>query len=101
MIIDFKRFNNNLDKDNVFIDFPIENLDMRKYVEGYNASEYVYDLFGICNHLGGTRGGHYNAYVKNLNKNWYLYDDTTVEEITDTYNLITPNAYCLFYRKKN
>ncbi len=101
MIIDFKRFNNNLDKDNVFIDFPIENLDMRKYVEGYNASEYVYDLFGICNHLGGTRGGHYNAYVRNLNKNWYLYDDTTVEEIVDTNNLITPNAYCLFYRKKN
>tara|TARA_B100000035_G_C21036620_1_gene571341 strand:+ start:4488 stop:5510 length:1023 start_codon:yes stop_codon:yes gene_type:complete len=100
MIIDFKRFTNNLDKDNRYITFPINNLDMRKYIDGYNSADYIYDLFGICNHLGGTKGGHYNSYVKNLNGKWYLYDDTEVIEITDVENLVSSNAYCLFYRKK-
>ncbi len=100
MIIDFKRFTNNLDKDNRYITFPINNLDMRKYIDGYNSADYIYDLFGICNHLGGTKGGHYNSYIKNLNGKWYLYDDTEVLEMTDVENLVTANAYCLFYRKK-
>ena len=100
MIIDFKRFTNNLDKNKKYISFPINDLDMRKYIDGYNSSNYIYDLFGICNHLGGTKGGHYNAYVKNLNNKWYLYDDTDVLEMKDINDLVTHNAYCLFYRKK-
>ena len=60
----------------------------------------IRDRFGICNHLGGTKGGHYNSYIKNLNGKWYLYDDTEVLEMTDVENLVTANAYCLFYRKK-
>ena len=34
----------------------------------------MYDLYGICNHSGGTLGGHYTSYVKNANDNWYLYN---------------------------
>ncbi len=100
MIIDFKRFTNDLNKNNKHITFPINNLDMRKYIDGYNSLDYVYDLFGICNHLGGTKGGHYTSYVKNLNDKWYLYDDTEVTEVGSIDNLVTSNAYCLFYRKK-
>ena len=25
---------------------PINNIDLSKYVHGYNASDYIYDLFG-------------------------------------------------------
>jgi ubiquitin C-terminal hydrolase len=46
------------------IDCPIEHLDLSKYVSGYNPRKYVYDLYAVCNHSGGTLGGHYTAYVK-------------------------------------
>ena len=83
------------------IDFPIENLDMSKYVTGYKSKEYVYELFGICNHTGGVMGGHYTSFVKNARGEWIHFNDTNVTIIPDKQMLITPMAYCLFYRKKN
>ena len=99
MVILLKRFGNNLRKNKVRIDFPLENLDLSKYVVGYDKKKYIYDLYGICNHSGGILGGHYWAYVKNANNKWYNFNDTQVSEIQIN-NLITDKAYCLFYRKK-
>ena len=56
LIIVLKRFNNNK-KNKEMIDFPINNLDLTKYVIGYDNKSYKYDLYGICNHSGGTLGG--------------------------------------------
>ena len=100
LVIDFKRFLMNERKNQICIHFPLENLDLSKYVIGYNNKSYVYDLYGICNHSGGSsRGGHYYAYIKNANGRWYNINDTKVSEINES-DLITPKAYCLFYRKK-
>ena len=99
LVILLKRFGNNLRKNKVRIDFPLENLDLSKYVVGYDKKKYIYDLYGICNHSGGILGGHYWAYVKNANNKWYNFNDTQVSEIQIN-NLITDKAYCLFYRKK-
>jgi len=79
----------------------LENLDMSRYITGYNSKKYIYDLFGICNHTGGVLGGHYTSFVKNSQNEWIHYNDTNVEIIKDTQKIITPMAYCLFYRKKN
>lgn len=100
MIIDIKRFTQTLKKNNTYINFPIDNLDMTSYVEGYNSYSYVYDLIGVCNHIGGTEGGHYNAYIKNQNGKWYVYDDIDVNELKDKTKIVSSKAYCLFYRKK-
>ena len=99
LVILLKRFGNNLRKNKDRIDFPLENLDLSKYVVGYDKSKYIYDLYGICNHSGGILGGHYWAYVKNANNKWYNFNDTQVSELQKN-NLITDKAYCLFYRKK-
>lgn len=99
LVIDLKRFSNNLRKNNVYIDIPLENLDLSTYIIGYEKDTYVYDLFGVCNHNGSIIGGHYTANVKNANGKWYNFNDTQVTEINDT-KVITPLAYCLFYRKK-
>ena len=64
LIIFFKRFDNNGDKLNYKIEYPINNLDMSKYVVGYNKSKYKYELYGVCNHVGNLMGGHYFAYCK-------------------------------------
>ena len=100
LVIDFKRFNNNMKKNNALIDFPLENLDLSKYVIGYNKDEYKYDLYGICNHSGNVMGGHYTAFVKNANNKWYNFNDTKITEMRENKNVVTNQAYCLFYRKK-
>ena len=93
-------FLNNGRKEKSRIDFPLNDLDLSKYVVGYVKHSYKYDLYGICNHSGGTGGGHYYAYVKNANGKWYEFNDARVEEITNLDTLKSPYAYCFFYRKQ-
>ena len=98
LIVDFKRFNNSNQKLNNIIHTPLLGLDLSKYVIGYNREQYVYELFGICNHYGESQGGHYTAYIKNANQKWYHFNDTNVTEISESH-LITAKGYCYFYRK--
>ncbi len=100
LAIDFKRFNNRNIKNQTRIDFPLENLDLVKYSMDYKKNTYIYDLYGVCNHSGSVYGGHYTAYIKNANGKWYHYNDTNVEEVKDLEKIVSPKAYCLFYRKK-
>jgi len=48
VVIDIKRFNSLNQKNNILIDFPLDNLNLSKYVIGYNKESYVYDLYGVC-----------------------------------------------------
>ena len=100
LTIDFKRFNSRNQKNQILISFPLDNLDLSKYVIGYKKNSYIYELYGVCNHSGGVLGGHYTAYVKNANGKWYHFNDTSVSEIGIIDSIISPKAYCLFYRKK-
>ena len=97
LIIDFKRFDNYGNKINKLVDFPITDLDLSKYVIGYNNNQYKYNLFGICNHSGGCLGGHYTSIIKHANDKWYIFNDTQIEEIKS--NFISNKNYCLFYKK--
>lgn len=102
LVIDLKRFNQQLhkiQKNQILVTFPLDDLDLSKYVIGYKKDSYKYELFGVCNHSGNVLGGHYTAYVKNANNKWYHYNDTIVQEISSD-KIVTPKAYVLFYRKK-
>ena len=100
LVIDIKRFNATNRKNQILVDFPLENLNLSKYVIGYNKDSFVYDLYGVCNHSGSVMGGHYTSFVKNANGKWYHYNDTSVAEVGLTQQIITPKAYCFFYRKR-
>ena len=93
-----KRFNNKGDKISSLIDIPLV-LDLSKYCIGYNKEKYKYNLISIANHRGTLEGGHYYSYILNQNKKWYNYNDTNVSPINKN-DLITKNAYCLFYKLK-
>ena len=99
LIVTLKRFNNAATKDDTFVDFPLEDLDLSKYIIGYDKDSFKYDLYGIGNHRGGVCGGHYYAYVKTPNESWYEFNDSSVKKI-DISNKVSSEAYCLFYRKK-
>jgi ubiquitin C-terminal hydrolase len=105
LIIVLKRFEMNARghtrKIQVPIDVPCNRADFSKFVHGYNPASYVYELFGVCNHHGGSpMGGHYTATIRNANGKWYGCNDTVVKEMPLATDSIVSNLpYCLFYRK--
>lgn len=100
LIIQLKRFKNNR-KVMSFIDFPINNFDLHKIVLNKDHGCTKYDLFAVCNHYGSLAYGHYTAFAKNyLSEKWYCFDDSQVMEI-DEREIVSSNAYVLFYRRKD
>lgn len=101
IIIQLKRFNQ-LSKNNLLVEFPINGLDMSNYVLS-NAEKYplLYDLFAIANHSGDISFGHYYTICKNpLTGQWFKYDDSNIEPIPRK-KIINHDAYILFYRRRS
>ncbi|XP_075508702.1 LOW QUALITY PROTEIN: ubiquitin carboxyl-terminal hydrolase 9-like [Primulina tabacum] len=104
LVFHLKRFSysrwqkNKLD---TFVDFPIQNLDLSRYVKSNDVSEGspVYELYAISNHYGGLGGGHYSAYCKLIDdKSWYNFDDAHVSAVRES-EIKTSAAYVLFYQR--
>lgn len=106
LIIQFKRFDNNGQKINTLIDFPIDDLDLTKYIcpKKNDPNNYIYSLYAINYHSGNIQNGHYWSSIKNLDDNWYIVNDGHISR----YNLnsdikiqlITSDVYLLFYHRK-
>lgn len=101
IIIVLKRFKNNLSKTHGMITFPINNLDLSQYCEGYDKFNCKLNLISIGCHVGGLNGGHYYAICRHKNTNWYEYDDHTVTEfdIVKEKNRLFQHGYILIYEK--
>jgi ubiquitin carboxyl-terminal hydrolase 8 len=101
LVIDLKRYNERTQKTRTLIQFPLDGWNLSKYVAGPNASTYIYDLYAVCNHSGLVFGGHYTTSARNANNEWYEFDDGSVTKIMHPIQtVISPKAYCLFYRKR-
>lgn len=87
LFVVFKRFNNSNHKNNQLIDVPLE----------ITLGPNMYHLTSICNHYGSVNSGHYSTLVKK--DSWIEFDDGNIITIANN-NVITPNAYCLLFRKK-
>jgi ubiquitin carboxyl-terminal hydrolase 4/11/15 len=69
LVVHLKRFSysrymkNKLD---TFVNFPIHDLNMSKYVKLTSRGDQhpMYELYAVINHYGGLGGGHYSAYAK-------------------------------------
>lgn len=105
LIIHLKRFKKDIYKHHMvgfkkiteLIDFPIDNLELNKYVVNGGKDKIRYALYGVANHYGNCGGGHYTANCKNrYNNQWYRYDDSDVSAIAEN-QIITDAAYVLFY----
>ena len=100
LVLDLKRFTATGKKIQVSLDIEVDELDLRNFVEGYDKDTSIYELYGVCNHSGGTQGGHYTAFIKNANGKWYHFNDTSVSEVGLVDSIISPKAYVLFYRRR-
>eukprot|EP00249_Psilotum_nudum_P021021 c27938_g1_i1 orf=647-3565(+) len=94
----YSRFSKN--KLETFVNFPIHDLDLTKYISRKDGSRLqCYELYAISNHYGGMGGGHYTAYAKLIDDNrWYNFDDSHVSPVGED-EIKTAAAYVLFYRK--
>ncbi|AET40567.1 uncharacterized protein Ecym_6184 [Eremothecium cymbalariae DBVPG len=116
LIIHLKRFDNMLNKNNVFVSYSaVLNLtsfwanDYDKKVMNNNNVElpsrgqvppFNYQLYGVACHTGTLYGGHYTAYVnKGATLGWCYYDDTNWRQIRSSNEYISQNAYVLFYHR--
>jgi ubiquitin C-terminal hydrolase len=101
LVVTLKRFSYDGKKVERMVNYPVRDLDLSKYVCGYNPQLYKYDLYGVCNHFGTTMGGHYTSFVKDARGQWYHCNDSLITHIVNENDVVTQYAYCLFYRKKN
>lgn len=89
------------------VDFPIEGLDMGKYIAPYNTDSTLsnlYDLYAVINHSGGYGGGHYVSFAKNpINNKWFGFNDSKVSYVPPEYidlEVVNSDAYILFYQRR-
>eukprot|EP00752_Nemacystus_decipiens_P009220 g8235.t1 len=65
---------------------------------GSSSSPALYELYAVCNHMGGLQGGHYTAHCRSVSAGeWHTFDDARVGPIT-TSRVGGASAYVLFYR---
>ena len=86
------------------VSFPVDRLDMTKYVLGPIDPDNppVYKLLGVSEHSGPTASsGHYTATVRNSRDGkWYRYNDSHVG-LTSGEAAVTGGAYLLFYQRSS
>ncbi|CAL9236397.1 unnamed protein product [Arabidopsis halleri] len=105
LVIHLKRFSYSRSmkhKLETFVNFPVHDLDLTKYVANKNLSQpQLYELYALTNHYGGMGSGHYTAHIKLLDDNrWYNFDDSHISHINED-DVKSGAAYVLFYRRKS
>ncbi|KAF1772366.1 Ubiquitin specific protease domain [Phytophthora cactorum] len=112
LVLSLKRFEyrNEIlrDKLDVYVDFPLESLDMSPYcLEKSDDKDHLsYDLFAVSNHYGSMGFGHYTAFAKSwkdegeMYPGWYSFDDSLAAPAMPS-QVKSNAAYILFYKRKN
>ena len=57
-----------------------------------------YSLFAIIQHIGTLNFGHYTAYIKMPDSQWYKADDSLVTKVQER-EALNQEAYILFYQQ--
>ena len=92
-------------KVNKLIDFSLNNVNFGKYLAKSDGAKHneskQYNLFAVCNQYGTLDEGHNTASCFSPEeRKWFNFNDEEVKEINED-NIITKNAYILFYAKKS
>lgn len=102
LVIHLKRFQYNKytrDKLDTYVDYPLDNFDLGPHILSTPEHNTKYELFAVSNHYGGLGGGHYTAYAKVQDNQWYKFDDSYVQRCRPE-DSQTSAGYVLFYARK-
>jgi len=84
-----------------FVDYPLDGLDLAHLVS--TDEKLIYDLVGVSDHIGSINNGHNTKFTQhdvNSNK-WCGFDDSDVSLIESNDQIVSRDAYLLFYIKRN
>ncbi|UJR29300.1 hypothetical protein I4U23_010514 [Adineta vaga] len=104
LIIQLKRFSHKdgfREKIDTFVDYPIQGLDLSQFLS--SPKQAIYDLFAVTKHIGSIYGGHYIAYAQheaNRKSSWYKFDDPFVDTNYFQDDIVSRDAYLLFYIRR-
>ncbi|KAA8916532.1 hypothetical protein TRICI_001395 [Trichomonascus ciferrii] len=118
LIIHLKRFQQRArgtNKLETFVTYPTSNLNLTDYWPSYTGNDdaklsqmpkrgqsppFQYDLYGVANHFGTLKGGHYTAFVRKGSKGWCYFDDVRISRSVPSENVVNQHAYVLFYQRR-
>lgn len=84
------------------IDFPLTDLDMKKFHFDAQNPEIKYDLFGIVNQKENLESKHFVSITRNPETGLFRrIDDKKIYYYNDISRAINPYAYLLFYVRKS
>ena len=85
----------------VLSSFKKDKVDSQTNPVQGRPSNFVYDLYAVCNHHGDDlQGGHYTATCRNpTDGQWYSFDDMHTSKV-DEADVVSQDAYILFYQKQ-
>ncbi|KAL3680049.1 hypothetical protein R1sor_023005 [Riccia sorocarpa] len=98
----FKSDRYSYQKDDTPVYYPLRGLDLTDFLPPRRGGReaVIYDLYGVCCHMGSLSGGHYTALCKNWeNDMWYCFNDSSVSPTQES-SVITSSAYILFYQQR-
>jgi len=99
LLIHLKRFTQSREKMTHLVKYPLSNFSLAEFVINAVEKNTTYRLAGVIAHTGSLGGGHYTAYGYN-SQQWFLFNDATVAPVNEE-QVVTHNAYVLFYLKDN
>ena len=88
----------------------VQGLKMGSYMSEDAAAGFAedpsYDLYAVSNHFGNLVGGHYTTFCRANSeaagrRQWLLLNDEAVARLTSKDQVACPNAYMLFYCRKD
>ena len=77
------------------IEYPLNNLDLSKYMSDELTMNSKYDLYSVCCHSGTN---HFYTLCKKEDDNWYKFEDNKITKI-DKSSVVNNKALILFYKK--
>ena len=87
------------------VNFPLEGLDITSMVIGHkNPDErLIYDCYAVSNHFGNMGFGHYTAFAKSLDNEWYEFDDSRCTQLRGKIEdkVVCEAAYNFFFRRRD
>lgn len=110
LVVHLKRFSYDIfsrEKLETEVQFPLTGLDISPYLSAERRTDMPpasYNLVGVCNHMGGMRGGHYTAYAHlsedpRIQGSWCLFNDRQTS-VASSDRVCSRSAYVLFYQRQ-
>ena len=107
LVIQFKRFSHRdgfRRKIETFVEYPRDGLNLSGFLSSEEKTEAIYDLFAVTNHMGTINSGHYTAYIRRQidgRDQWFKVDDSYVTSVYDEEQIVSRDAYLLFYLRRS